>query len=84
MLTVPASDGAFVSINHPTAPDDERCMGCGWNDVDRETLATVHGVEVLNGDSSDALAGWSFWANLLNTFAHDFYHGLLSSLRVTG
>jgi len=47
-------------------------------------VSTVHGVEVLNGDSSDALAGWSFWANLLNTFAHDFYHGLLSSLRVTG
>jgi hypothetical protein len=67
VLTGPASDGAFISINHPTAPDDERCMGCGWNDTDAETLSTVHGVEVVNGGSaSGELAGWDFWVDLLN------------------
>lgn len=59
--------GAFVSINHPTAPDDERCMGCGWNDADTETIAAIDAVEIVNGDAADGpLAGWSYWAALLN------------------
>ena len=59
--------GAFVSINHPTAPDDERCMGCGWNDADTGTIAAVDAVEIVNGDAADGpLAGWSYWAALLN------------------
>lgn len=62
-----ARDGAFVSINHPTAPDDERCMGCGWNVADAAVLGAVHGVEVVNGDASDGpLAGWPFWSGLLS------------------
>ncbi len=60
-----AADGAFVSINHPALPDDERCMGCGWNDTDPATLRHVHGVEVVNGDADD-LSGWRFWASRLN------------------
>jgi hypothetical protein len=71
VLREPASEGAFISINHPTSPDDERCMGCGWNSLDPETLPTVHGVEVVNGDSaSGALAGWPFWVDLLNRGLH--------------
>jgi hypothetical protein len=67
VLKGPAADGAFVSINHPAAPDDEGCMGCRWFDTDGETLASVQGVEVVNGDSATGpLAGWAFWADLLN------------------
>jgi hypothetical protein len=40
-------------------------MGCGWNDRDRLTLSAVHGIEILNGDG-DSLAGWRFWAEMLN------------------
>jgi predicted metal-dependent phosphoesterase TrpH len=65
VLGGPRADGAFVSINHPTRPDDERCMGCGWNDLDEDTLRAVDGIEVVNGDGGD-LDGWRFWADLLN------------------
>jgi hypothetical protein len=61
------STGALVSINHPTAPDDERCMGCGWNDRDADTLQTLDAVEIVNGDAGEGpLAGWTFWADALN------------------
>jgi predicted metal-dependent phosphoesterase TrpH len=61
------SSGAFVSINHPLRPDDERCMGCGWNDAAGRIIGLVHGVEVINGDSSSGPDfGWPFWADLLN------------------
>lgn len=68
MLLRPIGDaGAFVSINHPTAPDDERCMGCGWNVTDEQMRGAVHGVEVVNGDATGGpLYGWPFWADLLN------------------
>jgi hypothetical protein len=59
--------GAWISINHPTRPDDESCMGCGWNDRDQLTVSSVHGVEILNGDGEgDSMAGWRFWAEMLN------------------
>jgi hypothetical protein len=71
VLKAPASDGAFISINHPTAPDDERCMGCGWSDVDANTLSNVHGVELVNGTATTGpLAGWPFWVDLLNRGLH--------------
>jgi hypothetical protein len=59
--------GAWLSINHPMSPDDERCMGCGWNDVDADTMSRVDAVEILNGNGEgDPLAGWQFWARMLN------------------
>ena len=62
-----AAGGAFVSINHPLRPDDETCMGCGWNDDDPATIQRVHGVEVVNGAlRAGSLDGWLFWARLLN------------------
>ena len=62
-----ANAGAFVSLNHPTAPDDERCMGCGWNVTDEEMRQAVHGVEVVNGTAREGpLYGWPFWVALLN------------------
>ena len=62
-----AQGGALVSINHPAAPDDERCMGCGWSALDAESLRSVHAVEIVNGaDAEGPLAGWPVWASLLN------------------
>jgi hypothetical protein len=62
-----ADDGAFVSINHPERPDDETCMGCGWNDRDDATIRRLQGVEIVNGDLPEGkMAGWPFWAMLLN------------------
>jgi hypothetical protein len=59
--------GALLSINHPLRPDDETCMGCGWNDRDERTINTVQAVEIVNGDLADGpMAGWSFWAEMLN------------------
>lgn len=67
MLQRIANAGAFISINHPTSPDGELCMGCGWNVTDEQVMASVGGVEVVNGDSrSGSLYGWPFWAALLN------------------
>jgi hypothetical protein len=67
MLHRIADAGAFISINHPASPDNELCMGCGWNVADEQVMASVGGVEVVNGDSrSGALYGWPFWAALLN------------------
>lgn len=59
--------GAFVSINHPIRPDDETCMGCGWNLTDEETVGAALGVEVVNGPLKSAdQNGWSAWASWLN------------------
>ena len=67
VLRRPASDGAFVSINHPAVPDDERCMGCRWGAFDSETVAWISGVEVVNADRrTGALSGWPIWVDLLN------------------
>ncbi|MCW5556770.1 MAG: CehA/McbA family metallohydrolase [Verrucomicrobiae bacterium] len=61
------STGAFVYINHPLRPDDETCMGCGWNLTDDETLGAVLGVEVVNGPLAiPNQYGWDAWASWLN------------------
>jgi hypothetical protein len=57
-----AEQPAFLFVNHPQAPDDERCIGCGWNDTTADTLGRVHGVEVRNGTWDH----WRFWADRLN------------------
>jgi hypothetical protein len=60
-------DGAFVSINHPGRPDDETCMGCGWNVDDDAMLSAVDGVEIVNGMThSGPQSGWAIWARWLN------------------
>lgn len=62
-----AGTGAFVSINHPIRPDDETCMGCGWNLTDQETVGAALGVEVVNGPLRSAdQNGWAAWAAWLN------------------
>jgi len=67
LLAPSAAAGAFVSINHPRLPDGEACMGCGWNVTDADVMQSVHGVEVVNGDTATgALSGWAFWARMLS------------------
>lgn len=68
MLGRIVADGAFLSINHPLRPDDERCMGCGWNDSSDEAMRAVHGVEVVNGEDwrIPQLYGWPYWVEALN------------------
>src|SRR5262249_5566191 len=66
-----AMEGAFVSINHPALPDDERCMGCGWSATASETIRRVNGVEIVNGDTTEGpLSGWQFWVKKLNAGFH--------------
>jgi hypothetical protein len=61
------ANGAFVSINHPSLPDDETCMGCGWGAFDSETMRRINGIEVVNGNNVEGpLAGWPVWAKMLN------------------
>ena len=63
--------GAFVSINHPMLPGDERCMGCGWMDRDDPTIGGVHAVEIVNGETAEGpLAGWTFFAEMLGRGHH--------------
>jgi hypothetical protein len=67
MLRRITADGAFLSINHPLRPDNETCMGCGWNDTTDAALQAVHGIEVVNGeDWKGPLYGWPFWVAALN------------------
>jgi len=64
------AQGAFVSVNHPSLPSGEVCMGCGWTvkDTDWSRLAAI---EVVNGSTlrtSGAEGGFSgiaFWDKLL-------------------
>ena len=66
-----ARSGALLSINHPLRPDDETCMGCGWNDRDDVTISALNAVEIVNGGLADGpMSGWSFWASMLNRGHH--------------
>lgn len=63
--------GALLAINHPLRPDDETCMGCGWNDRDDATIGALNAVEIVNGDLAEGpMSGWSFWAAMLNRGHH--------------
>lgn len=67
MLQRVTADGAFLSVNHPLRPDNELCMGCGWNDTSDAALQAVHGIEVVNGeDWKGPMYGWPFWVSALN------------------
>lgn len=62
-----AAAGAMLSINHPLRPDDETCMGCGWNDRDERTMRAVQAIEIVNGGLAEGpMAGWPFWVEMLN------------------
>lgn len=61
---------AFISINHPSLPSGEACMGCGWTVKDTD-WSRVTAIEVINGASmrtsgpEGAFNGIAFWENLL-------------------
>lgn len=73
MLGRVAALGGLVSINHPTAPSGELCMGCGWTARDTD-WSRVQAIEVINGGSvasaggqvETQLSGVGFWEDLLN------------------
>jgi hypothetical protein len=63
---------ALFSINHPSLPSGEACMGCGWqlHDVD---FRRVDAIEVINGGSNkyfqgapEAEAGIEYWHAILD------------------
>lgn len=69
------AEGAFVSVNHPSLPSGEVCMGCGWTVKDTD-WSRVTAVEVVNGGTlrtsgaESPLGGIKFWENLLNQGYH--------------
>ena len=62
--------GGFLSINHPSLPSGEACMGCGWTVKDTD-WSRVTAIEVVNGSGmrtggpEGPLSGIRFWDNLL-------------------
>jgi hypothetical protein len=69
-----AAVGGVFSINHPSSPSGEQCMGCGWT-VPNTDYDQVQSIEVANGGSQRAqgggaegpLFGVPFWEAQLNT-----------------
>lgn len=64
--------GGVFSINHPSSPSGELCMGCGWTAGDTD-YGQVQAIEVANGGSERAqggaegpLSGVAFWEAQLN------------------
>lgn len=61
-----ADSGAVFSINHPSLPSGEDCMGCGWTPAKPVDMAGVQAVEVVNGTQADGpRAGVDFWEQQL-------------------
>ena len=59
--------GGVISINHPTLPTGEQCMGCGWEDIQATDFRKVHMIEVINGNRVEGpLSGIPFWEARLN------------------
>ena len=60
------AQGAFISVNHPSLPSGEACMGCGWTVKDTD-WSRVTAIEVINGASmrtsgpEGAFNGIAFW-----------------------
>ena len=73
MLARVAAIGGIVSINHPSLPSGEACMGCGWSAADTD-WTRVQAIEVVNGGAvaiaggavETPLSGIAFWEALLN------------------
>jgi hypothetical protein len=64
------ANGALVSINHPSLPSGEVCMGCGWTVKDTD-WSRFSAIEIVNGSTlrtsgaEGAFNGIKFWENLL-------------------
>lgn len=62
----------LLSINHPSTPSGESCMGCGWTATNTD-YGRVQAIEVVNGGAMAAqhgaegpLSGIGFWEAQLN------------------
>jgi len=59
--------GGITSINHPTSPSGEICLGCGWTPATKVDMHLLTGVEAVNGGSErEGLSGIPFWDKELN------------------
>ncbi len=63
--------GGFLSVNHPSLPSGEACMGCGWTAKDTD-WSRVSAIEIVNGSTlrtsgaEGAFNGIKFWESLLS------------------
>jgi hypothetical protein len=62
----------LISINHPSLPSGEICMGCGWQVTDAD-YRRIAAVEIVNGgatalfhNADNPASGIPFWETLLN------------------
>jgi hypothetical protein len=61
-----AKSGALFSINHPSHPSGELCMGCGWTWPDTD-WTKISAIEVVNGLNAEGpLSGLGYWYARLN------------------
>ncbi|HEY1767867.1 MAG TPA: CehA/McbA family metallohydrolase [Terracidiphilus sp.] len=59
--------GGITSINHPSAPSGEICLGCGWTPATKVDMHLLTAVEAVNGGSElSGLSGVPFWNRQLN------------------
>lgn len=62
-----AKAGGVLSINHPSLPSGEACMGCGWTATPTD-FARVQAIEAVNGGQAEGpLSGIGFWEARLNS-----------------
>ena len=59
--------GGLISINHPSAPSGEICLGCGWHPNPPADLHLFSAIEAVNGGSlRGPYSGVSFWEKQLD------------------
>ena len=59
--------GGLTSINHPSAPSGEVCMGCGWTPASEVDMHLLTAVEAVNGGSEQyGISDIPFWNNELD------------------
>lgn len=51
LLSAAHATGGFLTINHPSRPTGEDCLGCGWAPRDTD-YSKVDAIEVVNGGST--------------------------------
>ena len=59
--------GGLISINHPSAPSGEICLGCGWHPNPPADLHLFSAIRAVNGGSlRGPYSGVSFWEKQLD------------------
>lgn len=62
--------GGLLSINHPSLPSGEACLGCGWSDKATD-FSRVQAVETVSGGLVEGpFSGIPFWETRLNAGQH--------------